>query len=145
MPNTTMDEFSVLSPSQKKELERKRQEEEARIAAQKAEAARKAKEASRKAKEAEEKRRAEAARRKAEAEEKEQRRKALVVFLYILLAVTVFTWIYVSFHYFNWLDVEPGDTFGEILEGGLNMFWTALFVIPIVVPILGKLGDMGWH
>ena len=47
MLNTSIDGFSVLSPSQKKELERKRQEEEARTAseaAQRAEAARKAKE-----------------------------------------------------------------------------------------------------
>ena len=66
-----------------------------------------------------------------------------IKYLYILLAVTVFTWIYVSFHYFNWMDCE--DSACNIIEGLINMFWTGLFVSPIGVPILVKLGDMGWH
>lgn len=148
MANEVIGEFSVLSPSQKRELERKREEEEARQAAEKAETARKLQEASRRAKEAAEKRKAEAARKKAEAEEKEQRRKALIAFLYILLVVTIVAWIYVSFHYFNWLsgDAAPGyETSAEIVEGLLNMLWTGFFVLPIGMPILVKLGDMGWH
>lgn len=147
MANEVIGEFSVLSPSQKRELERKREEEEARQAAEKAEAARKSQEASRKAKEAAEKRKAEAARQKAEAEEKKQRRKALIAFLYILLVVTVVAWIYVSFHYFNWIGpAAPGsETSAEIVEGLLNMVWTGLFVLPIGMSILVKLGDMGWH
>lgn len=145
MPNTSIDGFSVLSPSQKKELERQRQEKEAQEAARKAEAKRKSQEASQRAKEAEEKRKAEEARRKAEKEEKEQRRKALIVFLYIVVIVTIVVWIYVSFHYFNWLSEGDDSTLAQIIEGCLNMLWTAMFICPIGGVALAKLGDLGWH
>ena len=72
MASSSIDGFSVLSPSQKKEqerlrkereadIERQRREEEAREAAQKAEAERKSQEAARRAREAAEKLKAEEA------------------------------------------------------------------------------------
>lgn len=142
---TSIDGFSVLSPSQKKELERQRKEEEARKAAKKAEEARKSQEAARKAEEEEAKRKAEAAKRKAKAEEKEQRRKALIVFLYIVVIVTIVVWIYVSFNCFNWLSEKDDSTLAQIIEGCLNMLWTVMFICPIGGVALAKLGDLGWH
>lgn len=143
MPNTSIDGFSVLSPSQKKELERQRQEKEAQEAARKAEAKRKSQEASQRAKEAEEKRKAEEARRKAEKEEKEQRRRALIVFLYILLITIVIAWIFVSFHYFNWLSEKDDWALTQIIEGAINMLWTGIVFLPFIILLLGKISDKG--
>lgn len=86
MPNTSFDGFSVLSPSQKKELERQRQEEEARKAAQKAEEERKSREASRRAKEAAE--RKAAAAKNAREKKAAKKRNSIIISLLICITLT---------------------------------------------------------
>ena len=137
MPNTSIDGFSVLSPSQRKELERQRQEEEARKAAKKAEETRKSQEASRRAQEAAQKERlrkeAEEAKRKAKEEEARQtaiRKKA--AFWIIGFALT-FLYIWGVYELGMWLiDLSGGTLAILVLMGwvfaafGIVVIWGLL-------------------
>lgn len=135
MPNSSIDGFSVLSPSQKKELERQRQEEEARKAAKKAEAERRSREAARKAEEEAAKRRAEAE-RKAEAakkarEAKEAKKNFLkfwLVVLWLLLIAAIIAIIVIIVSMFC-EDVAMG------IVGGILVFGIGSLVI--IAPIGG--------
>ena len=100
MNNTTIGDFSILSPSQKKELERKRQEQEAREAAEiakRAEAARMAREAAKRNAEAKA-----AAFKAAEDQrnaEKERKKMGLIIgigVLCFLIVVVLWAWIHFS-------------------------------------------------
>ena len=100
MSKTTIGEFSVLSPSQKKELERKHQEQEARkaaMAAKRAKAARKEREAA-------------AAEREKKRREKELKKIWLRIWigvLCILIIVVLWAWI----HFTPLLFSEQEDMF----------------------------------
>lgn len=111
MSNTIIGEFSVLSPSQKRELEHKRKENEARKtaeAARRSEAARKAREA---AKLAKEKRLAVIRAENAAQESKKNILKLWIVVLYILIIVV----IWLVFHYYNVsFDAIYRDQFGDL-------------------------------
>lgn len=131
MPNTSIDGFSVLSPSQKKELERQRQEKEARQAA---EAAQKA-EAARKAKEAEERNAHE--RRKASQNEMEKLETERILWFFLIIVIialiiaTLIIWWYLAFEVLN--DEDPIERHGDyIMVGLLHMFWMSLIVLPVV-------------
>lgn len=97
MSNTIIGEFSILSPSQKRELERNRKEKEARKTAEairRAEAARKAREA---AKLAEEKRLAAIRAENAARESKKTILRLGIAILYILIIIV----IWLVFHYYS--------------------------------------------
>ncbi len=141
MDNSIIGEFSILSPSQKKELERKRKEKEARETAEairKAETAQKARE---EAKFAEERRlaaiRAENATREAEKESKRNRLKFLIVILCVLVIIIIWVWI----HYFNVnvQDMYKGkeDNIGDRIVYGVIYFpVTGIIVVPILIGIV---------
>lgn len=136
MSNSIVGEFSVLSPSQKRELERKRKEKEARETAEairKAETARKAREA---AKRAEEERlaaiRAENAAREADKQSKKNRLMFWIAVLCVLIIIVIWLWIH-SFNVFCSSVFPDIDTGTKILYG---IFYFA-FTIIIAGPILG--------
>ena len=146
MNDAILNEFSVLSPSQKKELERKRKEKEARETAEairKAEAARKAKEA---AKRAEEERlaaiRAENAAREAEKQSKKNRLMFWTVVLVVLIIVVAWIWIH-GFIFLGSNEIESmspekreSDAIGTWIFIGIMYFlFTSFVALPIFVGI----------
>ena len=134
MENTIIGDFSVLSPSQKRELEQKRKEKEARdtaAAIRRAEAARKAREA---AKLAEEKRLAAIRAEKAARESKKNILRLGIAVLCILIIVVIWVWI----HYFNVFcdDVDPtADTGLKIFYGVIYFLFTSIVAGPILAGI----------
>ncbi len=138
MAYSIIGEFSVLSPSQKRELEQKRREKEARetaAAIRRAEAARKAREA---AKLAEEKRlaaiRAENAAREAAKESKKNILRFCIAVLCVLIIIVVWVWI----HYFNvfCVDVNPdADVWDKIVYGVFYFMCTSIVAGPILAGI----------
>ena len=137
---TIVGEFSVLSPSQKKELERKRREQEAREAkeaARRAENTRKAKEAAM-YKEAE--RIAALKEKVAEQEVKGNRLKFHIGVLCVCFVIVVWAWI----HYFNpfCAAVDPtANLLGKIIWGVIYFFLTGMIAIPLLFWIGSRIKD----
>lgn len=152
MANSIIDDFTVLSPSQKRELERKRKEKEEREAA---EAARKADEAeakaARKAAEAEAAKREEEriaairAQKEACEAEKESKKNILrfwITVLCVILIIAVWIWI----HYFIILGSNEVESMSPekresdaiptwILIGFMYFLFTSIIAIPILAGI----------
>ena len=125
MDNSIIGDFSILSPSQKKELERKRQEQEAREAAmvaKRAEAARLAKE------ECENKIKA----LEIESRTKPIGRYFLITTLIIIIGVIVYYWVKIS------IDANGGDVWWGIL------IFIVLFGV-VAAPIIFGLGVWIYH
>jgi cation transport ATPase len=138
MSNSIIGEFSVLSPSQKREFERKRKEQEARETAEaihKAETARKAREA---AKRAEEERlaaiRAENAARDAEKQTKRTLWVLLVLAIIALMIITIYYWFHVTGEI---VRDENGNITGDAIIGAI-IIWALLGFV--AGPILVGLG-----
>ena len=131
MTDTIIGEFSVLSPSQKRELERKRKEQEARETAEairKAEAARKAKEA---ATRAEEERLAAIRAENAARESKKNILKLGIAVLCVLIIIVIWLWIH-SFNVFCSSVFPDIDTGTKILYGIFYFVCTAIIAGPIL-------------
>ena len=146
MSNSITDEFSLLSPSQKRELERKRKEKEAREAenaAKRAEAARKAREA---AKRAEEERIATIKAQNAAHEAEIQQKKTLlycgIVTLCVLVVLVIWLWIHLfGVSYKAWFgggeEIEPKVVYG-IFYFGISLF----LVAPIIAVLQSGIAKM---
>ena len=133
MANTSVEEFSILSPSQKKELERKHQEKialETAEAIRKAEAAKLAKE---KAKLKAEALAAERQRAKEKRESKKSKLKFWIGVLYVLIAFVIWLWI----HYCHKLCVViwQDNIVAEIFLGMIIYALALIVVGPIIAGI----------
>jgi len=150
MDNSIIGEFSVLSPSQKRELERNRKEKEARKTAEairRAEAARKAREA---AKFAEEKRLAAIRAENAARESKKNTLRVGIAILYILIIVVIWIWIHYSISlerdwqvvsYYNHEGIDR--VLDWIFSWGIWYFLlTSIVVIPILAGILSGIVNL---
>lgn len=145
MANEVIGEFSVLSPSQKRELERKREEKEARDAenaAKRAEAARKAREA---AKRAEEERiaakKAKNAAREAEIQQKKTLLYCGIVILCVLIVLVIWLWIHLC--HLACMSIFGDDKQVRVLCGILFIYIPSLLIVaPISAGILGGISKM---
>lgn len=142
MANSIINDITVLSPSQKKELERKRREQEEREEAEarrKAKAAMKAKAAARQASEQQrEAAKKAAAARQAEADRKEvakQTKKTLWGLLIVVICALMIITIYYWFHFTGEIvRDENGNITGDAIIGAIIIWGLLGFVSgPILV------------
>lgn len=138
MSNNLTNDFSVLSPSEKKELERKQQEQERKRLELEEKARKATEEKARKAKAAAQKARETALRnaatRKAEAERKERERQSkknawtmLTVLCIVLIFIVVWLWIHLG-------NKWCGDDLGALIA------YYIFSSIVAAIPIFGLIG-----